>query len=200
MYVPKGTKMPPIKPPLPGYTFEQWSALTVVQRCNLRSRERRAKWYRDNKERVREYRERTKEQRSVARKAWLKKNADKLKAYEKARYDARDKEKTKEKYRRYHQNHKQESKLAWHRRRLRIAKNGGHFTWKQFQVIKASYNFTCLCCGKREPEIKLTADHVIPLSKYGSNGIDNIQPLCLQCNKSKGAKIMDYRPERNATK
>ncbi len=50
-----------------------------------------------------------------------------------------------------------------------------------------------LGCGYKEPEIKLTLDHVIPLSKGGRNIIDNIQPLCLACNDSKGTKNTDYR-------
>jgi 5-methylcytosine-specific restriction endonuclease McrA len=36
-----------------------------------------------------------------------------------------------------------------------------------------------LCCGEAKP---LTVDHVVPVSKGGSNDISNIQPLCLECN------------------
>jgi hypothetical protein len=84
-------------------------------------------------------------------------------------------------------------------RRSRKKQAGGHYTKQQWRDLKASYNYTCLCCGKCEPEIKLTPDHVIPVALLGSNDIDNIQPLCLSCNRSKSVKVIDYRPhERNA--
>ena len=49
----------------------------------------------------------------------------------------------------------------------------------------------CLCCGKSG--IKLTKDHIVPISRGGENGIDNIQPLCQPCNVKKGNDSIDYR-------
>jgi 5-methylcytosine-specific restriction endonuclease McrA len=72
----------------------------------------------------------------------------------------------------------------------------GRFTRKDEQTLKKRYNHTCLCCGRREPEIKLEMDHVIPVVLGGSNSIENRQPLCQYCNSSKGTKIIDYRLER----
>jgi 5-methylcytosine-specific restriction endonuclease McrA len=51
-----------------------------------------------------------------------------------------------------------------------------------------------LCCDKKR---KLTADHIVPVSKGGTSNISNIQPLCGPCNSSKGAKTVDYRRETN---
>ncbi len=82
------------------------------------------------------------------------------------------------------------------KRRARKMQAGGSFTSQQWMALKASYNFTCLCCGRQEPQIKLTADHVIPIAKGGSNTISNIQPLCGTCNSRKNARIIDYRPSK----
>jgi 5-methylcytosine-specific restriction endonuclease McrA len=72
----------------------------------------------------------------------------------------------------------------------------GKFTAAEWEALKKKYNYTCLRCGKCEPEIKLTPDHVLPLAKGGSNYIKNIQPLCLLCNCTKNAKHIDYREQK----
>jgi 5-methylcytosine-specific restriction endonuclease McrA len=64
----------------------------------------------------------------------------------------------------------------------------GTFKKQEWEEMKKLYNYTCPCCDKKEPEIKLTIDHIIPLSKGGTNTIDNIQPLCLKCNCKKNNK------------
>lgn len=69
----------------------------------------------------------------------------------------------------------------------------GEFTKDDFNLLMHKYNNTCLCCGNREPDIKLVADHVIPLALGGSNCIENRQPLCIDCNRRKNARIIDYR-------
>ena len=66
----------------------------------------------------------------------------------------------------------------------------GQFTIEEWQLLKEQYNFTCHMCNKSEPEIKLTVDHIIPLTKNGTNFISNIQPLCKSCNSRKSNKII----------
>jgi 5-methylcytosine-specific restriction endonuclease McrA len=79
------------------------------------------------------------------------------------------------------------------RRRALKKGNGGSYTAQEWGQLKERYGHRCLCCGKPEPEIKLTVDHVIPISKRGSNDIGNIQPLCYSCNASKQDRAIDYR-------
>jgi 5-methylcytosine-specific restriction endonuclease McrA len=71
--------------------------------------------------------------------------------------------------------------------------NGGRYTAAQWVAIKIMYGYRCLRCGRCEPDIKLTIDHVRPVSKGGHNNISNIQPLCQPCNSSKGGRHCDYR-------
>lgn len=72
---------------------------------------------------------------------------------------------------------------------------GGH-NYGEWELLKKQYNYTCPSCGLSEPfnqrSQSLTEDHIIPLSKGGSDLIENIQPLCLGCNIKKHAKIIKY--------
>jgi hypothetical protein len=74
------------------------------------------------------------------------------------------------------------------RNRLKRIAFGTH-TFREWETLRTQYNYTCPCCKRMEPEIKLTEDHIIPLSKGGSNNIENIQPLCKSCNSKKNNKV-----------
>jgi 5-methylcytosine-specific restriction endonuclease McrA len=87
-------------------------------------------------------------------------------------------------------------KVSAKNRRTKIIRRHvpGSHTLTEWQALKAQYSYRCLCCGKAEPLIKLTEDHVIPVTKGGSNAIDNLQPLCGPCNSAKGnRRSTDYR-------
>lgn len=68
----------------------------------------------------------------------------------------------------------------------------GSHTFGEWELLKKQYNYICPCCGRKEPEIQLTQDHIIPLSRGGSDNIENIQPLCRKCNSKKHTKIIKY--------
>jgi 5-methylcytosine-specific restriction endonuclease McrA len=101
-----------------------------------------------------------------------------------------NKEKIKRNAALYQKEHPEKTKAFRATRRTRLTKAGGSFTAAEWKALCKQCHNRCLCCGKRR---KLTADHVIPVSKGGSSNIENIQPLCQPCNSSKGNKTIDYR-------
>lgn len=107
-----------------------------------------------------------------------------------------DAERKRKRYAENREEELQQARVRNSKRRARILGNGGEITKEEWGWLKEFYNFTCLCCGKREPEIKLTLDHVKPLAIGGKNVIQNAQPLCQPCNSSKHNKHIDYRKER----
>lgn len=110
----------------------------------------------------------------------------------------------------------------YRRRRLeRLAASPAHHTSDEWEALKAKYDFRCVACSGQEErrcircwtlgvyhgpaccadpliicdgDYKLFRDHVVPVSRGGHDGIDNIQPLCFWCNHRKGTKSTDYRP------
>ncbi len=76
-------------------------------------------------------------------------------------------------------------------RARKIQAEGSH-TIGEWELLKKQYGYICPACGKIEPEIKLTEDHIIPLSRGGSDYIENIQPLCVKCNTRKHTKIIKF--------
>jgi Zn ribbon nucleic-acid-binding protein len=82
-----------------------------------------------------------------------------------------------------------------HKRRAKM--QGQTFRWRDWLAMCDWFGNVCLCCGSNAA---LTVDHVIPVEHDGPNLIENLQPLCLHCNTSKGAyHSTDYRnPDRLA--
>jgi 5-methylcytosine-specific restriction endonuclease McrA len=78
-------------------------------------------------------------------------------------------------------------------RRAREKQAEGNITKKEWNELVDRFNHTCLRCGRTN--IKLTLDHVIPLTCGGSHTIDNAQPLCGSCNSIKHTNIIDYRQQ-----
>lgn len=77
-------------------------------------------------------------------------------------------------------------------RRERIKIYGGFHSIGEWELLKAQYNFICPSCKQQEPKIKLTRDHIVAISKGGSDNIENIQPLCVSCNSRKSTNHIRY--------
>lgn len=60
----------------------------------------------------------------------------------------------------------------------------------RFEVFNRD-EFTCQYCGRKTPEVILELEHVIPISKGGTDEIDNLITSCFECNRGKGASLLD---------
>ena len=120
---------------------------------------------------------------------WRMKHAQADSAYNKQwKHDHAKEERARQAH--WRKTHPANRRASAHKRLARIRGCVGAFTASEWTALIVSYSCTCLCCGQRKV---LTPDHVISLSKGGSNDIGNIQPLCRKCNERKGVKYTDYR-------
>lgn len=72
------------------------------------------------------------------------------------------------------------------RRYARERNAEGSHTLEDWKLLKEKFGNRCAVC--REDK-KLTKDHIQPLSKGGTDYIENIQPLCRNCNSKKHNKF-----------
>lgn len=86
---------------------------------------------------------------------------------------------------------KKQSNDVLRRERLKQAKQIATHTKEEWEKMKYFFNNTCVKCGNKDR--KIVKDHITPIYQGGSDGIDNLQPLCNSCNSSKGADNTDYR-------
>lgn len=66
-------------------------------------------------------------------------------------------------------------------------------------------NYRCRECGATNKETTLEIDHIVPVSKGGSNSLSNLQTLCKKCNRAKHAHtwvggVTDSSSRRNKVK
>jgi 5-methylcytosine-specific restriction endonuclease McrA len=101
-------------------------------------------------------------------------------------------EKMKEYRKRYYEENKD---LCYQRAFIGKAKRremeAGH-TWEQWIQLLKEHDNKCFYCKKKmtkkEGPKQRTRDHIIPVSKGGTDDIENIVPACRSCNSSKGTR------------
>ena len=127
-------------------------------------------WIRNNSVRAKEIRKKTKakhrERIKESARLYYLKNREKILAYGRL-WSRKNKEKVVQ-------------RALLRKYRVRGAK--GKHTLEEWEELKKRFHYKCSHCKKK---VKLTRDHIIPITKGGTNDIDNIQPLCQPCNSRK---------------
>lgn len=60
----------------------------------------------------------------------------------------------------------------------------------RFEILKRD-NYACRYCGATPPEVKLTIDHVVPVSLGGTDDPSNLCAACTGCNGGKSSAAPD---------
>lgn len=137
--------------------------------------------------------------------AFSQRNKEKILAYRRAYYErnqaiirlkakqyyAENREELIEVSKRWARENPEKAALVWERRRARILGATGTHTAQEWKDVCERFGYRCLRCGTSDKP--LTKDHIVPLTRGGSDSIENLQPLCKPCNSSKYTSIIDYR-------
>ena len=62
--------------------------------------------------------------------------------------------------------------------------------WPLRNAVLARDNYECVYCGDTELTAPLCADHVVPLSRGGTNDETNLVACCIPCNSSKNNRLL----------
>lgn len=54
----------------------------------------------------------------------------------------------------------------------------------RWDVLKRD-DYRCIKCGARPPDVELEVDHIVPVSRAGTNDLANLRTLCHSCNQGK---------------
>lgn len=128
---------------------------------------RAARWQRRHREQFREH-----------WRDWYRRNAEKVKTY------VRD----------WKRKNPDREALYERRRRASRLRVGGRHSMDDVLLLLEAYEWRCAYCGEGG---RLTIDHLVPLSRGGSDGIENLIPACLSCNSSKHDRTeLEFRAEK----
>lgn len=143
-------------------------------------------WCEANKKRVADYQRRRNSENPERKREYKRKNRERLLEQERARY-AKNPEKFRAKALKYLKDNPERHALAERTRRALARSAEGSHTLEDVRSIRAKQKNKCAYCRAK---LGRTAhvDHIIALTKGGSNWPSNLQWLCAPCNIAKRAK------------
>ena len=86
------------------------------------------------------------------------------------------------------------ARINSHKRRVLI-QTGGNHTEEEIALLRKQQGNKCNACHRSLTK-RFEIDHIMPVSRGGTNSIENLELLCRRCNRSKG----DMLPEEWAAK
>lgn len=186
--------------------MKKWNAENPRDRRAYKSaydranKERHAEKYKANREIIRKKRkaeyQQNREKHLQRAKRNLEVNREKVLDYQ-SRYYEQNAEKVKRRVSSYQKANRQKMNVLSSRRRVREANNGGSHTLEELRRKFMLLGDVCFYCGVGGD---LTIDHDIPISRGGTDNIENILPACRSCNSSKNAKTAHEFLSKKATK
>lgn len=178
-----------------GQEYVQRTRREYYQRTKEERAKKNKEWKEAHPDECREYsrrwNERHPEKRKAATSAYIQNHPDRIRARDKAKYAARREEllAANREWCRAHPEHRNASQAR--RRAAKLGACGSH-TADDVIAQRMRQRGRCFWCGCSLPK-GYHVDHVVPLSRGGSDGPENLVISCPSCNLSKGGKHpMDF--------
>jgi 5-methylcytosine-specific restriction endonuclease McrA len=194
------------KPCKRGHVAERYTRNLTCVMCDF-EKQRSDPWHKKNPERHLARGRAWASANPEKRKAWAAAHREELSAYYKRRNQAIDPEVRRAKKRAWYEKNREaaiEYTARWvrdnpeqnkttkeivaHRRRARILGTSGTHTPADLRAILQAQGHRCIYCRADLKKTKRHLDHIVPLSRGGSNDRTNLQYTCGPCNLRKAAR------------
>ena len=151
------------------------------------ARERHCRWNREHPERMREITRCWVQEHPEQKRRWRQEHAEQVREARR-RWNREHLEEERERQRRWAREHPEKARRAEALRRARKASAPGSFTREDIRRQYEVQNGLCFWCS--EPlNNDFDVDHVIPLTRGGTNWPQNLVCACVQCNGSKNNRL-----------
>lgn len=156
--------------------------------CFECAKERRKKSRAKNPEIWRQYNKKSNsgEKRKASKKIWKNRNKEKLLQQERALYQ-KNKKKRNESAKKWKSKNVEVCRTHCRNRKARLKNAEGRHTKSDVDVLYAAQSGMCVVCHASLRD-GYHVDHIVAISRGGSNWPSNLQLLCAPCNQSKSDK------------
>lgn len=124
-----------------------------------------------------------------ANRRWRLANKNKISIKQKKYYE-NNKERLREAVRKYNAQHAAEAK-AWQQNYRARKRAGGSITGNDMRRVLTESALCFYCESPYTADRRPTVDHVVPLSKGGTNDLSNLVSCCRSCNSKKRARTLE---------